>query len=347
MYKLFSCCQLVSGYCRSLIQDFHRKEVYFIPNDLYTFLGQNKEELTKSKLNDLANSEVGKEYFDFLLDNEIVFNLPETFKLNFPEIDKSYEAPFDFEVLELDSDIAIKHPIILEYIYDLDVRDVLVHFDFLDFNELKEFETLLSSISSPSIILKFKNAKNYEQLGKVNELVNKNPFIRYCILEKSEIDVSSLEYIQTKNKSKFHVGINNSVEFYSLAKSKNPYYFKRLQINSSTNIELLLSNKGVTFKETIKGLSEAGEDIQNLTKDNILVCKDCEFRYLCCDSDIPQKNAYNEWFQSNECPYNPYISKWEGQVGYRNLLECGIQNNKSGFLRDDEKLIDINKELWD
>ncbi|WP_449401633.1 SPASM domain-containing protein [Chryseobacterium wanjuense] len=54
----------------------------------------------------------------------------------------------------------------------------------------------------------------------------------------------------------------------------------------------------------------------NLTKDNIEICKDCEFRYICTDC-----RAYTERTNNNndgldiskplKCGYNPYTGEWQ------------------------------------
>jgi len=54
----------------------------------------------------------------------------------------------------------------------------------------------------------------------------------------------------------------------------------------------------------------------NLTKDEIEVCKDCEFRYICTDC-----RAYTERTHTNaegldiskplKCGYNPYTGEWQ------------------------------------
>ena len=45
----------------------------------------------------------------------------------------------------------------------------------------------------------------------------------------------------------------------------------------------------------------------DITKDMIDVCKDCEFRYTCVDSRVPQKNGEtNNYCFTDKCKYNPY-----------------------------------------
>ena len=50
--------------------------------------------------------------------------------------------------------------------------------------------------------------------------------------------------------------------------------------------------------------------------DKIIVCKDCEFRYICTDCRIFIKDNNNIYSQPLHCNYNPYIAKWEGESEY-------------------------------
>lgn len=56
--------------------------------------------------------------------------------------------------------------------------------------------------------------------------------------------------------------------------------------------------------------------IWTTTKDDIIICKDCEFRYICldCRAFLSDKNNPNS--RPLKCKYNPYITKWEGENGY-------------------------------
>ncbi len=58
-----------------------------------------------------------------------------------------------------------------------------------------------------------------------------------------------------------------------------------------------------------------------IKKDNIEVCKDCEFRYMCIDCRCFIKDKSNIYSQPSKCKYNPYIGKWEGEKGYTPILK--------------------------
>lgn len=46
----------------------------------------------------------------------------------------------------------------------------------------------------------------------------------------------------------------------------------------------------------------------DITKDEIHVCKDCEYRYICNDCRAFVTDIYDKPLK---CKYNPYKQKWE------------------------------------
>jgi radical SAM protein with 4Fe4S-binding SPASM domain len=83
-----------------------------------------------------------------------------------------------------------------------------------------------------------------------------------------------------------------------------------------------------------------------IKKDDIDVCKDCEYRYMCVDARIVKSRTDGSHFFPYECNYNPYICKWKGEEGYKTLAECGVICDASGYSIDEEKIAEINETLW-
>jgi hypothetical protein len=81
-------------------------------------------------------------------------------------------------------------------------------------------------------------------------------------------------------------------------------------------------------------------------KDLCDVCKHCEFRHMCVDNRVPFERSEIEWYHKIECNYNPFIAKWEGEPGYKTLEECGVVSNDKMFSIDQEKIQQINHEIW-
>lgn len=60
----------------------------------------------------------------------------------------------------------------------------------------------------------------------------------------------------------------------------------------------------------------------HITKDEIVVCKDCEYRYICTDCRHYIKDKNNIYSQPSKCGYNPYIAKWSDEEGYVPVSFC-------------------------
>lgn len=48
-----------------------------------------------------------------------------------------------------------------------------------------------------------------------------------------------------------------------------------------------------------------------INKDQIEVCKDCEFRYICTDCRAYITDDNNSFSKPSKCSYNPYLAKWD------------------------------------
>lgn len=84
----------------------------------------------------------------------------------------------------------------------------------------------------------------------------------------------------------------------------------------------------------------------HIKKDEIDVCKDCEFRHMCTDCRAFIKDPENIYSQPAKCTYNPYICKWEGEEGYVPVEECGSYSRETGFVPDKKKIKKLNKQIW-
>jgi SPASM domain peptide maturase of grasp-with-spasm system len=48
----------------------------------------------------------------------------------------------------------------------------------------------------------------------------------------------------------------------------------------------------------------------NITKDQIAVCKDCEFRHICTDCRAYIEEPNDMYSKPLKCGYDPYSNKW-------------------------------------
>ncbi|MGB3466777.1 MAG: hypothetical protein WBA74_15965, partial [Cyclobacteriaceae bacterium] len=61
----------------------------------------------------------------------------------------------------------------------------------------------------------------------------------------------------------------------------------------------------------------------DIRKENLPVCRQCEFRHICLDRRIPEKDDNGNWRLPNECGYNPYQMLWLSENGYQTPSDTG------------------------
>lgn len=62
--------------------------------------------------------------------------------------------------------------------------------------------------------------------------------------------------------------------------------------------------------------SNSFKDLWYVKKDEIQVCRDCEYRYMCLDCRVFVDDPDNNYSRPSKCGYNPYIGKWSDEDGY-------------------------------
>ncbi len=115
------------------------------------------------------------------------------------------------------------------------------------------------------------------------------------------------------------------------AKNYNLFYFCKVYIDSNGNVfpyegfENKINLKDKKLIEIIE--SPYFKNLWKVNKDEILVCKDCEHRYLCIDARIPELNNESKWHYNGNCQYNPYIAKWKGEENWLNVEQYKKEND--------------------
>ncbi|MDR2906869.1 MAG: grasp-with-spasm system SPASM domain peptide maturase [Bacteroidales bacterium] len=355
----------VKGYTRSIIYDLPRRKVDFIPNDLYFLIIQNDgNSLAKitSKYKGAENKKVIESYFDFLFEKEYAFLADKTFAKNFPNINLEWDYPAQITNAIVDFSKSKNNAIkkMLQVIENFGCRHVVLYLKEskqLEWVYLCATQSLFQSIeiwldekdgNTINFVINFLQDKQHRfvRINIVSSVlktikcststivtVNKNPFKEQLIFEA-----------KTKN---FIVNI----DFFTEAQKHNPFFNRKLYIDKGGFVKNALEHQSsfghVLYDDIDKIIkSKKFQKYWTVSKDKIQVCKDCEFRYMCMDSRIPQKVANNQWLVLGECTYNPYIAKWKDEDGYVPVEACGTYTKASGFVPDAEKIAKLNQELW-
>jgi SPASM domain peptide maturase of grasp-with-spasm system len=330
--KIFGSCIPVKGAIRSVIVDTQRNTFKFITNDLF--------ELTKrfDKVNivDLyieygdVNHTILDEYIVFLLANEFAFltDSPE----DFPSIDDNWENPrlITNAIIDRDNNSNYNIDNAIKQIDSLGTEALQIRFfDVISFPEFKKISDTVylntERLRSVQFLIKYSEYTLQEEFSKIltDNLLTSEVIIHSCSFSKIVPTGFGFNIIYTIEK------INDC----SNCGCISPAYFTTNlnHVNESKNYNSCLNKKiSIDVKGLIKNCPSMNKNfgkfddefsmldniIDNkefskawtIKKDQIEICKDCEFRLICTDC-----RAYvsHELDKPVKCNYNPYTAKWE------------------------------------
>lgn len=336
-FNLFSNCIPIKGYNRSLILDLQRNKSFPIPNSMFDVIAflksKNSLEKTISHFG-VENKILIEEYLDFLNVNELgFFQTLDEFDL-FLDLNKNFTTPNHISniVIEL-SDIIIQHfDLIVSNFTNIITSNIqLIGYEKLNLDVFFEILKKLKNcdFKSVELVLKF-SEELVENINKLEEaLIDITRIIIHSVPEKfnDKINFQTLEVIFTKSNIdgfKFcgSVKMNdfNTNQLKVLESiNHNSCLHKKISIDKDGYIRNCPSMpqhfgniKDTTLEEALN--HPDFKKYWNITKDQIEVCKDCEFRHICTDC-----RAYTERTRFEDdidlskplkCGYNPYTNEW-------------------------------------
>jgi len=330
--KLFACCIPVKGINRSVICDLQRGVFDFIPNILMEILVDFNGKTIDDIKNSFANQYHGiiDEYINFLEEKEYIFftDKPELF----PEMDLSWKHPsyitnaiIDFNI---DSNFDVQD--IFNQLSNLGCKAIQIR--FLCKKEFKEIETILEKgknlgFNSIDLIVKYQEEINYESLIFLISNYNITNIIIHSSQKDEVIKVSPEEnlyitYSKQEVNSATHCGYVDPSYFISSI----PMFTESLSFNSCLNRKISVDENGeikncpsMTFSYgNISNtslysviLKEKFKQYWTINKDQIAVCKGCEFRYMCTDCRAFISTEDDLFSKPSKCTYSPEKMTWE------------------------------------
>ena len=353
--KLFNNVIIVHGSSRDLLFDMLTEKYYFIPKSMTCYLNSNNVFENKNITKDIIF-----EYEKFIKENNLGYKLirrnSSNYFLNkmsktydFPSIVTNFVLHFDYckniSVRALSSFGVYALVIIVDKMINTSVIDLfissvqnssiatveLIVFD----DEYIDIESLFSLFKKYPIIVKIichaKNEKTeITPFGRIFKTTNKS--IELCSkIDRMGLFASKILFCESQ---KYNTCLNRK-----LCIDKDGY------IKNCPSMEHHYGHISNTKIEDVVNLPEF-QKWWHIKKDDIDVCKDCEFRHMCTDCRAFIKDPENIYSQPAKCTYNPYICKWEGEDGYVPVEECGTYSRETGFVPDKKKIKKLNKQIW-
>lgn len=329
---LYANCIPVKGAKKSIICDLQRQNYVQIPNDLYNILNEHKGKSIQEIKDFYENKydETIENYFQVLLSNEFAF-LTDTPEL-FPALSTEWKEPFVVTnaIIDISDESTFDLNSVLDQLSGLHCKFLQIRFyRKTSLHEIIQLFTYLndqaSNIVGIDLIIpheKSYNDENVHTLFKTHQRLN-SLTVHSSPEGKRIIPMGhSKYYIHTAVKidSEKCCGVIDKSLFSVNIKT----YTEALQFNTCLNGKISIDKHGeikncpsmeVSFGNvTEKTLQEALLDKHfkkywKVTKDQIDICKDCEFRYICTDCRAYAKTA-DDTSKPLKCGYDPYTGEW-------------------------------------
>jgi len=351
VFKLFANCIPVKGYSRSAIYDLERQEYKFIPNILHDILKKHEgESIDYIKEYYSGNDSYIDKYFTFLDENDYIFYCDKKDVYNFPPLNLNWDYPAHISnaIIQIYSEINIDLKKVFFELSDLGCKNYIMHFEKqFELSFISEIIDKLKGLPIRTVDIYMPCALGVED--SINELLclcNENIIINNIILYNSNLNkciqsnskvrgnifFSTLEKINYNIISQKSFAVNT--EMFTEAQKHNTFFNRKAIISSLGYVKNSILkdtykwelNDNTSISRIVK--SEKFKKNWFICKDKIDICLDCEYRYMCVDARDPIQLENNFYTFNNDiqCPYNPYIAKWQGQEGWISVEQWRAEN---------------------
>jgi len=312
---MFSNCITIEGASQSTIYDLQREKHYDVPKDFSEFIN----DFSRFSLNSIyarygvGNKKTLDSYVGFLLENELAFFL-DSFEeqLLFPKLNLDYYHPSVITNSEVE----------INLISDKELSRIINTLEFLGCEQI-QFNIL--SINYKEIISKIVSSFNqsiiYSIIFNIKiEIVPDMSFLDKIIANNLRIDFISINvnqlfehrydkivlYNKNQRNNNFQIAFFVNIRFFNEAQNYNPYFNRKIFISEVGQIKNVSETKEVfgnihnMSKESIQSLvnSKEYQKFGNISKNQILQCCNCSYRYMCLDNRIPEDVGHKYKYDS-------------------------------------------------
>lgn len=328
--SFYPTCVLCKGAVNSLVIDLNRNKFYSIPNDMYNIIvnfSGYRLDLIFCEIEDLSTLH---EYFIFLIEKELIIKV-NSVGVSYKEISTDYYTPshIDNIILDVDHNIEYNLKFVVSEINKLLCKDLQLRVFSIDSIDLLReiLEQLMASdlVSIDLIIPQIDGFTNNDYISFYQKYSKVTRMIVHSAAEDELIFEDGLDIIYfTANRiiDSAHCGfifeelLNVNINIYIESQSFNTCLNKKISIDVKGEIKNCpaMTKSYGSIKEN--SLFEVAQDIEfqkvwYIHKDQIKVCRDCEYRHICTDCRAFVEDPQDQYSKPLKCGYNPYTNEWE------------------------------------
>lgn len=334
-FKLYANCIAVKGVNRSVICDMARNNYHLIPNTFHQILDLYQGCRISDVLNDFnddGDADVLCSYFTFLVENDLILLCDEKSELElFPDKYNSWASPYKLDNAIIDVNLDLNemkdYANIISQLSDINCQNIqfrMYHgisndnleiiLDICNSIRIKCIELLLRYDSAKGTVYLKNLKRKYLKIASI--IVHSTPDISTTVLSDDNIILTSDCISSEKNCGNirpYYFTVNQSHFLESL--EYNTCLNRKISISESGEIKNCpsLSQSYGSIKDT-----ELSQVLDNdifkkywtIKKDEIAICKDCEFRHICSDCRAYLVTPDDLYSKPLKCGYDPYTNEW-------------------------------------
>lgn len=334
-FNLYSDILITKGFSRILISDLNRNRSNLYPLELYELISELKNYSIEDVLEnyDSDSRRIVHEYLEYLVNKEYGFISEGDWEKGFVSISKSFNTPEIINNIFIELDQLELSDVLCESINNLKIKHIVLLCnnptsiqEIIQLDRIFENSTIegieLYSPDSGAIDKHFLQIL-HEKTKRINRIViyraaaekrfDETDFRFEYVFINHQITINSCGKVRTED---FNTNMSKVLESLNF----NSCLYKKIGIDSRGNIkncpampESFGNIHEITLEEALKNKNST--KYWQLTKEEIMICKDCEFRNVCTDC-----RAYTDRNQFNDagldiskplkCGYDPYSNEW-------------------------------------
>lgn len=334
-FKLFANCIPVKGANRSVICDLQRRSIRFIPNLLFDIINDNKNKsIDEIKANyDNEYDEGIDTYFSALVEEE--FGLWCEDPQRFPDLNMEWDFPgiISNAIIDVSPDLALDFESIISSLNDLGCQSLEIRaYKDMPLNVLDEYlsHTLRSRLKSIYVYWKYNPQQSEMEISNILSKHKRIISIKFhSAVESKELNLKNEDgqdvhaYLVAReitseaccgNIREEYFTLNNST--FTEAQNFNSCLNRKIAIDVKGNIKNCPSMKDAygNIKEITLTEATKHKDFKKywaINKDQIDICKVCEYRYICTDCRAYTEDPENVFSKPLKCGYDPFTNEWK------------------------------------
>lgn len=336
-FNLYPTAILVSGFMRATINDLSTGAVLAVPNDLALLFKYDKCISIKEVLRKSSNAMDRKiiiEYLHFLKDNNLGFFSDIYFSGINVGLNNDFHYPFEIsniliDLWEFDNDVfnklaqeirevGIRNLEIRVFCKDFSIEDLLIIYTLIDKTCISSFTLIISNCIVSKYLL---------------DSIVSYRLTKLIIYNSDKEDISIFRDIDVIYTTQSSISVKNcglvmekyftlNMRHYTESLHHNSCLNRKISIDAHGNIKncpsMTESYGNIRDTTLAEAIEKPGfKKYWNINKDQIAVCKDCEFRYICTDCRAYTEDPHDvsgpegtNLSKPLKCGYNPYTGEW-------------------------------------